>query len=205
MRADEIELVLLRLGQVLRVLPVRRTCRPCALIEHARVEIVADVVVRLDRSARARLALHVEDDGLDGLRLQAPVALDLLLEVGAHDLVDEDVERVGLPPAVHVRLAQTERGVAQEALVEALIVNRDVTGRGATDRDAGQCEQIADDGLGVRRTRRNAHGGHEPPEQLAHRMSWRRGWTVGGVLLHRADFPRRRAGSKTFKQGRLDT
>jgi hypothetical protein len=116
---------------------------------HARVEVVADVVVRLDRRTRARLRLQVEQHGLDRERAQAPAARDLLLEIRAHHLVDGDVERVGLPPVVHVRLAEADRGVAKDALVELRFADLDIARPRATDLDVGEAEQLAHDALRI--------------------------------------------------------
>src|SRR6185369_5506671 len=76
--AHEIELGFLRLRERLGLVPVRtRIDHP--RIEHPRVEIVADVVVGLDRRAGTSLGLEIEQQRLERECSHAPAARDLLL------------------------------------------------------------------------------------------------------------------------------
>ena len=158
--AHQIELRFLRLIQSPRVLPVGARVDH-ALVEHDLVQIVAEVVVRSGDVVGARAALHVRQERAHGQPPPPPGAGDLLLKVGAKDLLDEHVERLTVPPAIYVRLAEADRRVAQQqAAVESPVVDDDVAGRAATDRDPGYPEELANEVLRPIRFRR---GPHETP------------------------------------------
>ncbi len=147
--ADEVELGVLRLLEVLGVLPVTAGVHH-ATAQHDLVEIVADVVVRLGDLLGALAALHVGDERLEREQLHPQAALDLLLDVDPEELLDEEVERFALPPLLHVRLAEADRRVPQEPAVEGRVLHQDVSRPLAIDAYVGALEDLADDALGVR-------------------------------------------------------
>src|SRR5438128_1568348 len=99
--------------------------------------------------ARARFALHVRDERAEREELQPEAPRELLLDIGPEQLLDEEVELFALPPLLHVRLAEADRGVPQEAGVELRVLDDDVSGRPALDPDAGGVKYLADDRLCV--------------------------------------------------------
>jgi hypothetical protein len=110
--------------------------------EHRAVEIVPDVVVTLPDLEGAR-HLQVEDARFCDVREQGPVGAQADARPG--DTIDHLIERLAVPPAVDVGLADAEGAVAQHAGVHARIVNLDVPGRVAADADARAGQHLAHD------------------------------------------------------------
>ena len=76
---------------------------------------------------------------------EAYIAPDLDLQVGPQSAVDELIDCLAVPPAVHVGFSQAQGGPLQHAVVEPRVVDLDVPGVAAVDRNARQVEQLADD------------------------------------------------------------
>lgn len=75
----------------------------------------------------------------------APVAFDLLLQVGAQHPVDESVDGLAIPPDVHVRFAQPERGLTEYTRKKSLIMHLDIPRMGAVHLDSGGIQQVSND------------------------------------------------------------
>src|SRR5690606_6911364 len=59
----------------------------------------------------------------------------------AHQPVQHPVQGAHRPPAVHVRIAQAQRALAQDPAVEAIVVDRRIGLRRAAGMDAGRFQQ----------------------------------------------------------------
>ena len=143
--ADQVELCFLRLVEGRCVLPVAAGIDH-PLVEHPLVEIVADVVVLLGDLGDLG-ALRVEDRCAERLEDDAEVELEVVFEVGGRGPVDRAIEIVAVPPAVHVALADGERAIAEDAGVEAVVMDPDVPGTRAVDLDVGLLEEVLEEGF----------------------------------------------------------
>ena len=103
---DEIELGFLGLFQRLRMQPVGAAVDH-AFVEHARVQIVADVVMLAADREGSRGCLGIQEPGTE----RSPYLTEAgkaLLEAGAKDTEQHLIQSFALPLTVHVRLAHTE-------------------------------------------------------------------------------------------------
>src|SRR5262245_59067704 len=73
---------------------------------------------------------------------QYPVVLDVLAHATAANPVDRLIQCGRVPPAVHVRLAERERAVAEHALVEAVVMDLHVPRLAAADHHARGRERL---------------------------------------------------------------
>src|SRR5690606_23709846 len=130
-------------------------------IEHALVEIVADVVVLLADLERPARGLSIDDVRLRGEQDFVDRA-DLLLGGDAEDAIEHLVELVAIPLPVHVRLAHAERALPQRSPVERLVMHAHVPGIRASYRHPRSAQQRFD-GL---TTPRHLHSRHCLPVVL---------------------------------------
>jgi hypothetical protein len=105
-------------------------------------QIVAEIVVHLADLERALAALQVEEARLQ-MGQQGVERLELLIQPGGQQTGAQGRQVVGVPPAVHVRLAQAQRTVREHAGVEAFVVDMQIGGAAAVEADIGQFEQRA--------------------------------------------------------------
>src|SRR5690606_23493662 len=66
---------------------------------------------------------------------------DVAVDTGSEDPGDHLVDRVAVPPAVHVGLADADRALLEDAAVEPLVVDPHVPRPVATGHDVGRLEQ----------------------------------------------------------------
>ena len=90
-------------------------------VEHGPEEVVAEVVVAAADLEGPRRALGVEEAACHGRQERGDERRGGTLEPGAKDPVEEPVERVALPPPVHVAVAQRERTPRQDAREHARV------------------------------------------------------------------------------------
>lgn len=122
--ADQVELGFLRPVQVLRVAPVAAAVDQ-ALAEHGLVQVIAEVIVALADFEAATARLQVEQARLESIGHFAP-AVHALVQVGLHQVIQEAVQRGGVPLAVHVTLAQAERALGHDPRIELRVMQVDV-------------------------------------------------------------------------------
>src|SRR6185503_13538194 len=79
----------------------------------------------------------------------ARALLDVPDEPGFVDARNEGVDPRGVPPPVHVRLAQRERAALQDAGEPPWFVDLDVPRIGSADLDVGEGQEVGDAGLGA--------------------------------------------------------
>jgi hypothetical protein len=108
--------------------------------EEERVHPVVDVVVLLGHRTRAARSLQVHEARLEGLERARGADQRALLGVRGKDAAEQLVERVAVPVAVDVRLADAE-GAAQCAAVEPVAIHANVPGAAAVEADTGPGEQ----------------------------------------------------------------
>jgi hypothetical protein len=136
---DQLELVLLGLVDVGRVAPV------AARVTHGGSEsgleqLVAEIVMLLGDFARAALRLNVDEPAAHVVPHAGPALADIRLEM--FHPADEFVEPFAVPPSIHVGLTQPERALQQDTTEQPIVVDLDVKGLRAVDRDAGGGEQL---------------------------------------------------------------
>src|SRR5262245_60553797 len=137
----QIELRALRVVEVCGPLPVG-TGIDQRLAQHRLVEIVAEVVVTLDRPASSHRALGIPQPSCCEADRAAP-AREGMRHPGPDQPGGEVVEPVGVPLPVDVGLAQTEATVAEDAPIEAAVVHPDVLPAIAPHPDVGGFEEVS--------------------------------------------------------------
>jgi hypothetical protein len=70
-----------------------------------------------------------------------------LIQTRTDDAEQQAIEIVRIPEAIHVRFAETERAVSDDARVQARVVNADVGRRIAVDTHSGLLQQRFDSSL----------------------------------------------------------
>lgn len=105
------------------------------------------------------LLAHLEG-AVAGLKVEQAVAqnfaqqtqlrpvVDFFLDPGAQKTVEKLVQPLALPHPVHIRLAEAERTLRQDKLIDAFVEYPDIPGGVAVDRDACILGKLADDGRG---------------------------------------------------------
>ena len=152
--ADEVELGLLHRVKGVGLGPVAARVDQAA-VEHGLEEVVAEVVVALPDLERLRRARLV-DEALRERAQEHAGAADRTPnggpDVRAEEAVERLVEALGIPPPVHVALAEAERAVADDAFVEPVVVDLDVPRVRAVDGEPRVVRQLEDDAVGGRGT-----------------------------------------------------
>jgi hypothetical protein len=151
---DEIHLRSLRLVQALRGRPICTRVRHSGP-EHSRKEIVAEIVVLFGNLAGAPDRLQVPKSCPGDEQPVAPLD-ELVIDVVAQRTMGHLVQARTVPPSVHVALAKPKCSERQHARKEAVIVDADVPGSRAIDRDASGAkdplERVPRAGLTMDRT-----------------------------------------------------
>src|SRR5437867_2748406 len=73
---------------------------------------------------------------------------EALLESGTNSAATHLIQRVAVPPAIHVGLPETERPGSQDSAKEAPVMHLYVPGASAVDANVGEREKIGDHILG---------------------------------------------------------
>ena len=130
--ADQVELCLLGGIEVVGIAPVRaRVDHP--FVEHPLEQVVADVVVSLGVLLRLLFVLAVAKAALQGELEQRWRRFHMVGEVRLLSDGEELIETVRRPPTLLVGLAQPQLPIADDPLVEPVVVNVDVGRAAAPD------------------------------------------------------------------------
>ena len=89
----------------------------------------------------APLALAVRPPGQEREPRRLEGARQPVLDAEADDAGHSLVQLLRVPPTVHVRLAEAERALGEHAREQPVVVDLDVAGLRAIDRDSGGVEQ----------------------------------------------------------------
>ena len=137
--ANQLQLGELRGAEVVSCTPVAAAVDH-RIAEHDLVQFVADVVMPLADLERAATGLQVADLGFGDpeQRAGSDQAPGDLCPVGPFDHL---VDRVAVPPPVHVGLAETERAGGEDPLVEPFVVDAHVPRTVAVDSDVSRLDE----------------------------------------------------------------
>ena len=122
--ADQVQFCLLRLVERCGLLPIT-TAVDHTRIQHFFVQVVPDIVVSLADVKSARPALLVDDLGDQHVYLLAQRD-HFFGQAGPEHFGQALVERLAVPPAVHVGFPQSERARRQNPVVKLRIMDVDV-------------------------------------------------------------------------------
>src|ERR1019366_7199781 len=139
--ANQAELVFLSLVQRGGVLPVAASVLH-AEVQHRLVHVISQIVVPLSHLGGPRSPLAVEDAALQGQPIDFPAA-DQGGQIGAVDPGAQLVQRLGVPPAIHVGFAGRQVAAGQQSCIEALVVNLQIPRTAPADLYAGQGEDLS--------------------------------------------------------------
>ncbi len=140
--ADQVKLGFLRGVEIVGIAPVAAAVHQ-ALTEHGLVEIVAEVVVAAAHLVAALPHLQVEQARLQCIGHFAP-AVHPFVQVRLHQVDEEFIQDVGVPPTVHVAFAEAERAVRHDPREEARVMHLDILWLGTADADPGFLQQAGD-------------------------------------------------------------
>ena len=133
---DQFQFRLLRLVQGFGVAPVAAGIQhPFA--QHPAVEVVAHVVVLPGDLPGPGAGLHVQDPRKPGHHDLVDSG-DLILQAGPQHAGEKFIQRIAIPPTVHVGFAEAERALRQNPPVKPGVVDLDVPGPGAVFLDPGR-------------------------------------------------------------------
>ena len=107
-----------------------------------REHVVAQVVVFFADDPGAVLVLAIHPLGLQREQGRLPVTREFGVRLASQDPGHRLVERVGIPPAIHVGLAEADGALGEDAGVEPLVVNLHIPRLGAVDLNAHVVEQL---------------------------------------------------------------
>ena len=135
--ADQFEFMPLRIGQIIGLRPIGAGVAHGG-IEHGLEDIVADVVMPFAHLERPTGRLRIEQSVAQDRSDQAPAqpAADFFVEIAAQQAVEKLVQTLHFPQAVHVRFAQPQGTVQENALVERVVENLHVPRRIAIDANS---------------------------------------------------------------------
>jgi hypothetical protein len=134
--ANQVQLVLLSLIESGRVFPIS-ACVLHAAIQHGLIKLVAEIVVRLRDLLRALHRLQVENARLQDEQ-SSPQVVNIAGQVSPPESGEELVQRLDVPPSVHIRFAHADAAFTQGAVKKPLVVNLDVPGLGPIHADPGK-------------------------------------------------------------------
>ena len=96
-----------------------------ARVEHAPVEVITDVVVLFADLAHVQ-PLWIEDHALDGQKRQSRIEFDPILQLPGQAPVQELVDCLAVPPAIHIGLTQPQCPLGHHATEQPVVMNLDV-------------------------------------------------------------------------------
>jgi hypothetical protein len=145
--ANPIQLLQLRRGEIIG-LSEKRTGILHVRIEHCFEKIVAQIVMHPpDFSGTPGSLLVHEKRGEQGPDI-GKSKCETLLEPGAMGAATHLIQRVAIPPAIHIGLAETERPGSQDSAKETPVMHLYVARASAVDADVRRREEIGDHVLG---------------------------------------------------------
>ena len=142
--AHEVEFRFLRRVEVVGVLPVAaRVDHP--LVEHPLVQVVADVVVALGVVHRAALGLMIAQRRTQRVPRDTRAHRDPVCGPDCDHSREHLVESVAIPPAVHVRLAESELALRHHPRPQPFVVHTNGVRFAAANRHACFTQQVGAD------------------------------------------------------------
>ena len=139
--ADQVELGSLRVIEMGCLGPIAAGIHQ-PLAQHGLEQVVAEVVVHLADLECPLATLQVDEARLQ-VGEQGVEGFQLLVEPGSEQSGAQAGQVVGIPPAVHVTLAQPQRTMGEDPCIQALIVYAKVDRGAAVDSNAGLLQQFA--------------------------------------------------------------
>ncbi|KKW38897.1 MAG: hypothetical protein UY89_C0037G0003 [Parcubacteria group bacterium GW2011_GWA1_54_9] len=82
--------------------------------------------MRLAHRKRTLARLQIEEERFRNGEHGCNIYFNGFIQTRREYAVYEYIERVRLPPAVHIRLAEAERPVANDAVIEPFVMHRDI-------------------------------------------------------------------------------
>jgi hypothetical protein len=138
--ADEVELCLLSLFQQARFLPVAAAVEHPP-VEHGFVEVVAEIVVSLADLECLRAVPPARQPRAENAPKVSPGS-GPVVEAGREDAAEERLELVAIPPAVHIALAQAERTLREDAVIEPDVVDSWIPGCISTEANPRRRQKL---------------------------------------------------------------
>ena len=136
---DQVELRVLCCGEIVCFAPVAAAVDH-PRVEHALVQVVADVVVRARIGRSTPEGLPVAHGRLGGQQDEVRPRAQGGAEIGQLDLDEELVHPVRIPPAVLIGLAEAEFPIPYDAAPQAVVVDVEIPWLGPADLHAGPGE-----------------------------------------------------------------
>jgi hypothetical protein len=119
-----------------------------SLVQHPLVEIVPEIVVVFANLVRTVPFLQIEQFRLHHRPHCFEIPFECLMEICPQGPVEELIQRLAIPPTIHISFARTESSVTQYPSVETLVVHLDVKG----ERKAKiNCRKTSDPRIPMRR------------------------------------------------------
>jgi hypothetical protein len=145
--ANPIQLPQLRRGQIV-ALGEERTGILHIRIEHCFEKIVAQIVMHPADFSGAPGSLLVEENrGEKGPNI-GKSKFETLLEPGTNGEATHFIQRIAVPPAIHIGFSETERPGSQDSAKEALVMRLYVPWASAVDANIREREEISHHILG---------------------------------------------------------
>src|SRR5436309_6830239 len=117
-------------------------------IEHCFEKIVAQIVMHPSDFSGASESLLVRDKRGEQCPDIGKSKFETLLEPGTNGAATHLIQRVAVPPAVHVGFSETERPGSQDSAKKSPVMHLYVPRAGAVDANVGQREKIGHHILG---------------------------------------------------------
>src|SRR5205807_716344 len=111
-------------------------------IEHCFEKIIAQIVMHAADFSGAPECLLVRENRGEQRPDIGKSKCETLLESGANGAATHLIQRVAVPPAIHVGFPETERPGSQDSAKEALVMHLYVPGASAVDADVREREEI---------------------------------------------------------------
>jgi hypothetical protein len=147
--ANPIQLPQLRRGEIV-ALGKERTGILHVRIEHCFEKIIAQIVMHLANSSGASGSLLVRENRSEECPDIGKSKFETLLEPGTNGTATHLIQRVAVPPAVHVRFPETECPGSEDSAKEAPVMHLYVPETRAVDANIRGREQIGHHILGSR-------------------------------------------------------
>ena len=137
---DHLHFIHLRLRKTFGPVPV------AAAVIHVRVQhvlenVVTDIVVLFRNLEGPVPALPVEQTKAKEKNQESEIIAHPIFQAGTKRTVDHLVQPLAVPPAVHVRLAQAQRAITQNATEKVRVIDLHVPLIGAIQANAGRLQQ----------------------------------------------------------------
>src|SRR5947199_10029682 len=145
--ANPIQLVHLRRCEIV-ALGEERTRILHIRVEHRFEKIVAQIVMHPADFSGAPESLLVRENRGEQCPDIGKSKCETLLELGTNGAATHFIQRVAVPPAIHIGFAETESPGSQDSAKEALVMHLYVPGANAVDANVRQREEIGHHFLG---------------------------------------------------------